>query len=64
MKNFEDLNERETNKGMLEIQFDYNMQDPLFIPTANYLGELDSEKIIQLAKVFNIFVIHIESKTF
>lgn len=40
-RKFEPLNESYSNYGNIDIQFDYNFSNPLYIPVANCYGPLE-----------------------
>eukprot|EP00347_Sterkiella_histriomuscorum_P024480 403330967 len=60
-KNFESVNDKYSNYGTIEIQFDYNFSKPQYIPVANCNGPLSIQKIQKVMMIFNIFILHVNS---
>eukprot|EP00347_Sterkiella_histriomuscorum_P007052 403350432 len=56
-KVFESDSECCLNDGTLEIQFDYNFENPQYLPVATYHGPMTYEKLSQIQNLFDIFII-------
>ena len=46
------------NYGSIEIQFDYNFAEPMFVPVADAHGLVEEDILERVYPLFNIFMIH------
>jgi hypothetical protein len=46
------------NYGSIEIQFDYNFEEPMFVPVADAHGLVEEDILERVYPLFNIFMIH------
>ena len=46
------------NHGCIDIQFDFNFEDPMYVPIADAHGLVEEEILRLVYPLFNIFVIH------
>jgi hypothetical protein len=46
------------NYGSIEIQFDYNFENPMFVPVADAHGLVEDNILERVYPLFNIFMIH------
>jgi hypothetical protein len=56
-RTFETHSKSLVNYGSIDIQFDYNFEDPMFVPVADAHGLVDDEILERVYPLFNIFII-------
>ncbi len=57
-RTFESHSTSFVNFGCIEIQFDFNFEDPMYVPVADAHGLVDEEILQLVYPLFDIFIIH------